>query len=67
VGALDEMVADGTMPARYRESAPLVAWASVHGLGALLSSTMQRPDGTPVDAAIDDVVAGVVRALGISR
>ena len=67
VGALDEMVADGTMPARYRESAPLVAWASVHGLGALLSSTTQRPDGTPADAAIDDVVAGVVRALGISR
>jgi AcrR family transcriptional regulator len=67
VGALNEMVADGTMPARYRESAPLVAWASVHGLGALLSSTTQRPDGTPVDAAIDDVVAGVVRALGISR
>jgi DNA-binding NtrC family response regulator len=64
---LDEMVADGTMPARYRESAPLVAWASVHGLGALLSSTTQRPDGTPADAAIDDVVAGVVRALGISR
>jgi hypothetical protein len=55
------------MPARYRESAPLVAWAGVHGLGTLLSSTAPRPDGTPVDAAIDDVVAGVVRALGISR
>jgi AcrR family transcriptional regulator len=67
VGALDEMVADGTMHARYRDSAPLVAWASVHGLGALLSSSPLRPDGTPLDQAIDDVVGGVERALGISR
>ncbi len=67
VDALDELVADGTMPARYRETAPLVAWASVHGLGALLSTTPHRPDGTPVDEAIDVVVAGVVRALGIIR
>ena len=67
VTALDEMVADGTMPSHARDSAPLIAWASVHGLGALLSSSPLRPDGTPLDRAIDDVVGGVERALGISR
>jgi hypothetical protein len=62
VDAVDEMVATGAMPAERREAAPWIAWAAVHGLASILVESV-LPEHGHVDRLLDDVLAGVERAL----
>lgn len=64
-GALDELVAAGAMDPRRRPSAAMVAWSGVHGLGMLLSSGAIPTEGGPFATALDDVIEGIQRALGV--
>lgn len=64
--ALDDLVTSGAMPPARRDEAPLIAWSSVHGLAALLAFGEVPPD-LDREAATATVVAGVLRALELTR
>lgn len=66
VDVVDELVDAGGVPTSQRNDAPLIAWASVHGLATILTASVTPPT---LDAmahatrAVDAVVDGVVRAI----
>jgi AcrR family transcriptional regulator len=62
VGALDDLVALGGIPAARRPMAPIIAWSAVHGLTSILVTGV-IPAGESPDAALDAVLAGVRAAL----
>lgn len=66
VGAIDEMVDAGAIPAARRADAPLIAWSGVHGLSTILTASVQPPDAR-LEAghqhAIDTVIDGIIRAI----
>jgi AcrR family transcriptional regulator len=62
--ALDALVASGELAADLRPGAPMVAWAAVHGLASILVRQMV-PEPAEERAAVDAVMRGVKRALGL--
>lgn len=64
-GVLDELVDAGALEPSLRESAPIIAWTSVHGLASLLVAGSTPPD-IDSDALIQSVIAATHRALGIA-
>ena len=64
-GSIDELVAAGVLPRSLAGDAPLIAWSSVHGLAhILLEDPRFAPGGRR--QAIDSVLDGMMRALGMS-
>lgn len=62
IGSIDEMIAAGAIPASRRADGPIIAWAGVHGLAYILT-TSTWPDGLSVDDHIGAVVSGITRSL----
>ena len=66
VDVVGELVDAGAVPAARRDDAPLIAWASVHGLATILTASVTPTalDATAHSAhAVDAVVDAVVRAI----
>jgi AcrR family transcriptional regulator len=62
--ALDALVTTGELAPDLRPGAPMVAWAAVHGLASILVRQMV-PEPAEERAAMDAVMRGVKRALGL--
>jgi AcrR family transcriptional regulator len=63
LGAVEDLVATGAISAASGESAPLIAWSSVHGIASLLvRNSLMGAVGN--EQAIETVLDGVTAALG---
>jgi len=65
-GALDELVATQELSPALRADAPIVAWSAVHGLASIIVRGLQPAPGAE-PAAIDSLMRGVQRALGLRQ
>jgi AcrR family transcriptional regulator len=63
--ALDDLVAEGAMPAERRAEAPMVAWTAVHGLSGMLNG-IAGPMFGDRDATVQTMLGAIERALEIS-
>lgn len=62
---LDELVEAGALVRERRSGAEYVAWSSVHGLASLvLDGPLRELPEPQIQRAIEDVLAGINRALG---
>ena len=62
--ALDALVAAGELSPDRRWDGPMIAWSAVHGLASIIVRRMM-PSADAERAAVDAVLLGVRRALGL--
>jgi len=64
--ALDDLVDAAVIRVDRREGAELAAWSTVHGFAALcLAGALTFPSARARDAALNELLAGLVDALGV--